>query len=332
MDNTQPSPTVVDLFCGCGGFSHGFLNAGFSVVTAVDIWDKAIESYRKNHPSIADVFCKDITSLETSELSIKSCDVVAGGPPCQGFSVAGKRQLGDPRNDLFRQFLRFIEFLKPKFTVMENVVGILSMKAHDGTLVMNSILKGYDEAGYHVTYQVLNAADYGVPQKRRRVIFIGVRKDLVDKLEQGVSLFPDKTCHLHVPVSSVLTPRDQVDKKYFLSEKALLGIATKKQRMKEKNYGFGAQFLDLTRPCYTIPARYWRDGYDALVRYSETDVRRLTEKELALVQTFPKEYHFHGNKRQVIEQIGNAVPPLLAFHIAKHLRSILSIVDVDVDR
>lgn len=127
------------------------------------------------------------------------------------------------------------------------------------------------------------------------------------------------TANNHIAVKTILEKRSVVDKKYFLTEKAINGINEKKKKMIARKHGFGAQYLDPDRPSYTIPARYWKDGYDALVWYSDNDIRRLTESELKKIQTFPNDFIFTGTKKDVIIQIGNAVASNFAMEIGKYL-------------
>lgn len=314
------SPLILDLFCGCGGMSTGFVQAGYKVVAALDIWDKATETYSANHQNGTCVLTGDITNINATDLiDGETIDVVVGGPPCQGFSMAGRRDNKDPRNSLFVQFIRIVDTVRPKFVLMENVPGILSMKTDDGTFVKDIILDEYKRIGYNVTYTVLNAADYGVPQSRKRVFFFGHRVD-----EKGTLLeltYPSATTtNNQVPVSSILLPRSEIPTSAFLSERALAGIQRKKEASRAKGNGFGAQIMDLSKPSYTITARYWKDGYDALVKYDDEAVRRLLPTELARIQSFPADYDFKGTKKDIIMQIGNAVPCGLAYHIAKHIR------------
>jgi DNA (cytosine-5)-methyltransferase 1 len=317
---TTKVPKVLDLFCGCGGMSTGFCQAGFDIVAATDIWEKATDTYQANHSGTR-VVIGDVQIIQYDDLvnDGEKIDVIVGGPPCQGFSLAGKRDQKDPRNSLFIEFIRIVNQVRPKIVVMENVPGILTMKTEQGEKVKDIIVSKYTEIGYEVSIQVLNAADYGVPQARKRVFFLG--REINSKM---VPTFPEPT-HVgnHVPVSTVLLPRDKVDSKTFLSQKALDGIARKIQASRAKGHGFGAQFMDLGKPSFTIPARYWKDGYDALVKYDDGAVRRMVPEELALVQSFPKDYVFKGSKKDRIMQIGNAVPCLLAQCIAQHLKETL---------
>lgn len=172
---------VIDLFAGCGGLSLGFEMAGFEIPLAIEKDEWASETYKKNHPSTK-VLTKDITEITDLENLIEEenlpIDGIIGGPPCQGFSLSGNRDKNDPRNSLFMEFVRFVKFFEPKFFVMENVTGILSMKTKNNQSVKELILSEYDNAGYNVKICKLNAAEYGVPQSRLRIVFIGIRKDI----------------------------------------------------------------------------------------------------------------------------------------------------------
>ncbi|HVY01175.1 MAG TPA: DNA cytosine methyltransferase [Candidatus Nanoarchaeia archaeon] len=311
----ERKPTVVDLFCGAGGLSTGFKMAGFDVLLGVDHIPVFCQTFEKNdHKSI----CKDITKVSVDEIKEaignKEVDIVAGGPPCQGFSMAGRRDTKDPRNSLFMEFVRIVNGLKPKFFVMENVPGILTMKTANGELVHKIILAEFKKIGYEVEYRKLHAAEYGVPQKRKRVVFIGTKTNKQIK-------FPEPThTNSYVPVSSVLIPKDKVDKKFFHTPKMIDGFNRRKKINAENGKGFGAQYLKLNEPSYTISARYWKDGADALVKYAEDEVRMLTPEEAAAIQTFPIDYKWVGSKKEIYMQIGNAVPCLLAKAVAEEIK------------
>jgi DNA (cytosine-5)-methyltransferase 1 len=311
---------VLDLFCGCGGMTEG-LKETLNVVCGIDIWDKAIDSYKKNHTHLS--FCKDLTKFPPRELEKiinTKIDIIVGGPPCQGFSMAGKRDKNDPRNSLFMEFYNYITYFNPKAFIMENVMGILSMKIKNNEKAIDIIMNKLTE-NYNCCINKLYASDFGVPQNRRRVIIIGIRKDL-DIIPTEIELIiKDQT--MRIPVSQVLENKNVIDKKYYLSEKAIDGIKKKKERMIQKKNGFGAQFLDLNKPSYTIPARYWKDGYDALVKYSDKEIRRLTIKELKRIQSFPDNYKLIGNNKEQIMQIGNAVACKLAYHLGNYINNIL---------
>jgi len=314
---------AIDLFCGCGGMSKGLTDAGIDVVAGIDVWDKAVLSYNSNFQH--NVICKDLTKYTPAEFAAEfnitpeDIELISGGPPCQGFSMAGKRDKNDPRNSLFMEYVKYLNYFKPKAFIMENVMGILSMKKANGEKAIETIMEMLNK-DYNTVINKLYASDFGVPQNRRRVIIIGLRKSL------GIhphEVEPVNTKENRPSVGGVLQPKNDVAKSYYLSERALDGIRKKKERMEAKKHGFGAQYLKLDKPSYTIPARYWKDGYDALVKYSDVEIRRLTVLELKRIQSFPDDYILTGGKKDQIKQIGNAVACRFAFHLGKYIIDIL---------
>ena len=197
---------VLDLFCGCGGLSLGFEMAGFDVKLAIDNWEDALVTYRKNHKGTktlnADLLNLNPQDVE-QEYNIHDIDVIIGGPPCQGFSVAGKRIIDDDRNKLYKSFVRFVKHFHPKAFVMENVPNILSI---GGGAVRDAVLNDFTELGYTVTYKVLMASDYGVPQNRRRAIFVGL-------LNGETFAFPEKNIEKPVTTFEALSdlPEDSIE-------------------------------------------------------------------------------------------------------------------------
>jgi len=317
---TTNTLNVIDLFCGCGGMSKGLTDAGLNVIAGIDIWDKAVESYNKNYEHKA--YCEDLTKLPPEKFNElynkenKNIDILVGGPPCQSFSIAGKRDKNDPRNALFMEYVKYLDYFKPKAFIMENVIGMLSKKTANGEKVIDIIMEQLNR-DYNCIINKLYASDFEVPQNRRRTIIIGIRKDLNILPKEPEPVI--KTTQDRIPVKSILMPREEVDKKYYLSEKALAGIANKKTVNKEKGFGFGAQMLDFDKPSYTIPARYWKDGYDALVKYNETEIRRLTITEMKRIQSFPDNYIIDGSNKDIIMQIGNAVACKFAYYLGKYI-------------
>lgn len=319
---------VLDLFCGCGGMSKGLTAAGLNVIAGIDIWDKAINSYGKNYNHLA--ICKDLTKFPPEEFNKLYniddnphwIDILVGGPPCQGFSLAGKRDKKDPRNSLFMEYVKYLNYFNPRAFIMENVIGILSMKTSDKKKVIDIILSELTKSGggYNIIVCKLYACDFEVPQLRRRTIIIGVRKDL--KI-QPTEPTPILTKNNRLPVRTILMPREKISASYYLSEKAIKGIIKKKERSKKNGKGFGAQFLKMDKPSYTIPARYWKDGYDALVKYDDGKIRRLTILELKRIQSFPDDYVIEGSKKEIIMQIGNAVACKFSYHLGRYLINIL---------
>ena len=166
---------LLDLFCGAGGLSYGFEKAGFEVVKAIDIDPHAVNTYNINRKhAVAEV--KDISKLDEESIEkLGIIDGVIGGPPCQGFSTAGQRIIDDERNKLYREYFRVLEKANPKFFVIENVTGILNFCKG---LVKDDIVKRANDLGYSISYKILDASEYGVPQIRKRVIFVGIKKEL----------------------------------------------------------------------------------------------------------------------------------------------------------
>jgi DNA (cytosine-5)-methyltransferase 1 len=308
--------TVLDLFCGCGGMSKGLVDAGLNVIAGIDIWSAAINSYKKNFHHAA--ICTDITKFtpeQFNEIYNKKIDLLVGGPPCQGFSIAGKRDKLDPRNSLFMEYVKYLNYFSPKAFIMENVIGILSMKTANNESVIDIILQQLS-INYNCVICKLYASDFQVPQNRRRMIIIGIRQDL------NIIPYEPDIVSARIPVKTILLPKNYIDEHHpqtYLSEKALQGIKNKKEKSIKNKTGFGAQYLDLEKPSYTIPARYWKDGYDALVRYNDTEIRRLTILELRRIQTFPDEFIIEGSKKDIIIQIGNAVACRFAYHLGLHI-------------
>lgn len=335
-------PLIVDLFSGAGGMSTGFEMAGFKVALGVELIPKFSETFAANHKS-AVAICGDITKVSNDEISKKlknkKIDVVVGGPPCQGFSRAGRRDQKDPRNSLFMEFIRVVDLLKPSYFVMENVPGILTMKNAKGEQVIEIIKNEFTKIGYYVEWKKLLASDYGVPQNRRRVIFLGTPFDenknpmLPINYPKITHTKPEKLKFVtldvglpklqpHVGVGEILEGEDTVDSSYFHTEAMVEGFKRRKAANMAAGKGFGWQILDPEKPSYTLSARYWKDGSDAIVKHGNR-YRMLTLKEAAAIQSFPPEYEFCGSKRDVYTQIGNAVPCLLARAIAKEIYHII---------
>ena len=317
---------VLDLFCGCGGMSKGLNDAGFNIVAGIDIWDIAIKSYQKNFNHLA--ICSDLKDLSPELFNEKynqrklKIDLIVGGPPCQGMSIAGKRDINDPRNTLFMEYVKYLDYFKPKAFIMENVIGLLSMKTVNSEKVIDIIMNNLNR-NYNCIICKIYASDFKVPQNRRRVIIIGINKEL--------NIIPDEpkpkvTINKRIPVKNILLKKEEVNSSYFLSNRAIEGINRKKEKSKNEGKGFGAQFLNLDKPSYTIPARYWKDGYDALVKYNDNEIRRLTILELKRIQSFPDDYIIEGSKKDIIMQIGNAVACKLAYYLGKHIKKLIKIL------
>jgi DNA (cytosine-5)-methyltransferase 1 len=306
---------VISLFAGCGGLDLGFIKAGFNVVWAND-WDKeACESYRLNindhivHDSIYNIIPDDVPYG----------DILIGGFPCLGFTVAkGKdRSLDSEYNQLFQEYARILDAKGPKYFVVENVAGIKSGKEFND-FFHNVILKTFEDSGigYKVKYKTLVSSSFGVPQNRKRVIIFGTRIDINKEPE-----FPD------VAVEDLVTLKHAIyDLPLDYDEKVLNHTGTK-HRVKINNY-VGNRQLDWDKPSPTITGRGSRSG-GAVIHPHPNRHRRLTVRECARIQSFPDNFEFVGSNGACFAQIGNAVPPIMAFFIASQFRVLFNKAKVD---
>lgn len=300
---------VVSLFSGAGGLDLGFIQAGHDVIWANDIDQDAAQTYREN---IGDhIWVGDVTKLDTS--LIPDCDIVIGGFPCQGFSIANMgRNILDERNQLYKEFLRVVSDKQPKIFVAENVKGILSLAKG---AVIEAIVEDFESAGYRVQYKLVNAADYGVPQTRQRVFIVGVRKDLDFNYEYPLpthSRNPKDGLLPWVTVSEAIgsfpdpdTPNDIPNHTYSHYKVAVRNFT-------------GHRATNPDKPSPTILARgNGGGGVCAIPHYN--GLRRMTIRESASVQTFPDDFHFCGRMNSCYRQVGNAVPVRLARAIASKI-------------
>lgn len=333
--------TAVSLFAGAGGLDLGFEKAGFDVVWANEINSDAVSTYRDNIST--HIHEGDIQTVPSN--AIPDCDVVIGGPPCQGFSVAGKMDPNDPRSSLLWEFVRVVGDKKPLAFVMENVkaLGVIDRWADVRAL----LLSRFETLGYDVSFRVLDASKFGVPQLRERVIFIGTRQG------DAESLFP-------TPREKIISVREALQAIPPYGEpgnhslcRAII-VPAKRPVMRPSPYagmlfnGLGRP-INLDKPAPTLPASMggnktpiidqhsletgepqWVVGYHAHLKGGgepfasvPSRLRRLTVEECALIQSFPIGYRFAGKQSSRFHQIGNAVPPLLAFAIAEKLYSSL---------
>lgn len=365
---------VLDLFSGAGGFSEGFKEVGFNIVAAVEFDSKIAETYLYNNPETF-VFNEDITQLDTESIrkvfkqKNVNCDVIIGGPPCQGFSMAGNRirnkqkLIEDPRNQLFKEYYRIVRDFNPKVFVFENVEGILNFS--EGRF-KEAIFDLFGELGYRVSARILNAADYGVPQLRKRAIFIGNRIGLNSDL-----FFPQptNTPETYVSVWDAISDlpslgsgegfeETTLDSKVQSNYQKLMRNANgklfnhvasvhqmttiKKMRMikpgmtqkdlpeeyQTRSVHSGAYGrMEKEHPAYTITTRLNTPSVGRII-HPEQD-RTITPREAARLQSFKDNYRFLGDVTSIGKQIGNAVPPLMSQAIAKRVDEILTSKDIN---
>lgn len=336
---------VLDLFCGCGGMSLGFEKAGYDVVLGIDIWKDALETYKYNHQS-SKVLQADMSTLTGEDVEslirTSNVDVIIGGPPCQGFSVAGKRIVDDERNRLYKGFVRMVQYFKPKAFVMENVPNILSI---GGGMVRESIIKDFTELGYTVSVQVVLASDYGVPQNRRRAVFVGLlngstfdfpahsvttkvtsKEALSDLPEYSIAEGGD---YVSQPQSAYQRLMRENSDKVFNHDITIHNDKTKeiiamvpdggnykdlpKDLQDTRKVHIAWTRLNSKKPSITIDT-----GHRHHFHYKWNRVP--TVRESARIQSFPDDFVFMCSKTSQYKQVGNAVPPILARAIAEQLK------------
>jgi DNA (cytosine-5)-methyltransferase 1 len=310
--------TLVSLFSGAGGLDLGFINAGFDVVWANDNFRDAVETYRRNIGE--HIVCSPIESIPS--LEIPNADGVIGGFPCQGFSIANRtRRVDDTRNGMYLEFVRIINDKNPAFFIAENVKGILTL---GGGAVFDKVKSDFEsagQAGYRIKAQLLNAADYGVPQRRQRVILFGIRKDI--KVESAA--FPPVPTHARPgdlmisqhPWVSIGTALEHVPEPE--SNHDLLNHSGTKYKLRFNGH-LGHRMVDPDMPAPTITARGDERGGVVIIHHP-SNIRRLTVREAAIVQSFPMDYEFVGSNTSAYRQIANAVPPKFAEAIAVSVRN-----------
>lgn len=302
---------VVSLFSGAGGLDYGFIMAGHNILWANDLYEDAVKTYRKNIGN--HIVCKDISLIDTN--NIPNCDIVIGGFPCQGFSVANtKRHIKDTRNTLYKQLIRVIHAKRPTFFLAENVKGILSLGKGE---VIKEIISDFQSIGYKVKYKLLNAADYGVPQTRMRVIIVGVREDIdfdYQYPEPTNSQYGSLTTAQWVSVGEIMDEIPDPDLPNNLPNHQY-----SKYKLGFNGY-IGHRPLDPSKPAPTVTGR-GDDKGGVVILPHPNGLRRMSGRELAAVQSFPLNYEFCGSLSSVYRQIGNAVPPLLSYAVAKEFNS-----------
>jgi DNA (cytosine-5)-methyltransferase 1 len=316
---------VVSLFAGCGGADCGMLG-GFSfngddyarlpyeVVYALDIDPKALETHKLNF-KCKDIICNDIREVGAD--SIPDHDVLVGGFPCQSFSTVNPtKDPFDERANLYKEMVRIVKAKQPKVFIAENVKGFMTL--HKGA-ILKKVKETFEDAGYTISKELINAAEYGVPQRRERVIMVGVRNDIKKDF-----IFPEPVTANNPVALSVAIPELAIsDKKYYFSEKAVRGMKNAKNNMKR---GL-AQNLD--EPCLTVTSHLAKVSLNSrdpvlLVDPEKELYRRFTPREAARIQSFPDTFMFAGSEQDAYRQIGNAIAPVMFWHIAKSVSDMLS--------
>lgn len=352
------SLSFIDLFCGCGGLSEGFQLAGFKCIGGIDFNQQAINTFNRNFPEAKGI-CADLLKMRTEDIikefgDLHDVDVIIGGPPCQGFSAANryKSEGDDPRNKLFFEFVKFVDLAKPKAILIENVRGIVT---NNNGYAKDRIYEIFESRGYKVSHQVLNASDYGVPQRRLRNFFVMLKDekfdfDLVKKtthkvtvkeaigelygmesLGEGVKTItslpsnnyerylrtPDGRLYNH----DIRYPADSVQHRIsFVPQGGNWQNVPKELWPSDRDNRHSSAYkrLEENNQSVTIDTGNNHSNY-----FHPLYNRIPTVREAARLQSFPDSFVFEGNRSEQYRQVGNAVPPLLAKAIAENLKGVL---------
>jgi DNA (cytosine-5)-methyltransferase 1 len=365
---------VLDLFSGCGGMINGILKSNVSVVVSNEYWEPAHNTNKLNHTETEHIL-GDITDKKIKDLIIKrskklGVNVITGGPPCQAYSNAGKKDQFDKRGQLYNDYMDVVEKIKPKICIMENVKGLLSMKhlkncitdeeevilkdyidiekkwsdCKDKDLkkkflkeknkkkkvmqdncneyVTDKIHKKFSNLGYISEHRVLNSADYGCPQKRERVIFIAVRLKNNILYPKPTHSSTDKLLKKWVTVREAIDDLKDVPNNKKFSHIRSIHSEDMQERMRNTKYEHSAQpkYKEAYFKCHPDkPSLTVKENHGAVFVHYEKN-RCMTARELARLQTFPDDFIFTGSKKDILIQIGNAVPCLLGKHIGKAIQ------------
>jgi len=342
--------TAIDLFSGCGGLSFGFESSGIHTGLAIDNWPDALKTFSRNHPkSRTEHFDLGAKNLKPVMNSLTDSQIVFGGPPCQGFSISGKRDPNDPRNLLYRGFFEVVAEVRPRVFVMENVPNLASM---DGGRLIQEIENDFESLGYSLNRKILLASDFGVPQNRRRLILVGTLSERTFEFPQGTSLLPEQkvTCRealSDLPEFSLeegsmyqTEPESNYQKLMRVSSNGIFNHTItehSEQTIRIINLvPDGGNYKDLplelqstrkvniawTRYSSKKPSLTIDTGHRHHFHYSFNRIP--TVRESARLQSFPDSFIFEGSKTSQYKQVGNAVPPLMAKALGDSIRQYLN--------
>uniref|UniRef100_A0A6C0H414 DNA (cytosine-5-)-methyltransferase n=1 Tax=viral metagenome TaxID=1070528 RepID=A0A6C0H414_9ZZZZ len=359
---------AISLFSGMGGDTLGMINAGVKVEAFCEFSHAAIQSHMLNFPEskLIEDLCHKKTQDQTNITLIQDAlfekykntiDIIFAGHPCQGFSNGGKKLPDDPRNTLFREFARVVRLISPKYIIGENVDGLLTRKTTDGQLFMTIIIKEFETLGYTISYKVINVLDYGIPQLRKRLVYVGLRNDLNKiynfpkplntktnlpnlanivkfNMTGAIKILPNDFDMTSIPQENILTDlnndEDEVPETIhpYLYLKAKTHNAEYKGKVFKNLLSYGkrdspihAEIINIFKPCKTIICSYDHQPRLFVPLKNERGyfIRCLVPEELKQIQGFPSTFQIYGNKKEQVKQIGNAVPPPLITQIVKEL-------------
>lgn len=333
---------IIDLFCGIGGLSLGFEQAGFEVVSAIDMWDDAIKTFNHNRK---EKVAKTISVEEYNDVELPAIAAsnritgIIGGPPCQGFSTVGRRDIDDARNKLYLEFYKAVKIAHPDFFVIENVKGMLTL--NKGAFVRDIIERfGPDGLGYSISYKLLNAADYGIPQNRYRVFYVGIKgKEFVFpepygyrlSAKDGISdLLGSDNTHYGSEPQNDFQREMRGDQKHPINQDytehseqtvRIISMIPDGGNIKSlppeywqvRKYNKAFERMSSERPSNTIDT-----GHRNYFHYAEPRIP--TVRESARIQSFPDSFEILGTRGSQYKQVGNAVPPVLARIIAEEIK------------
>lgn len=316
---------VASLFCGCGGTDVGLLgnfdflgkhyaSNNMEIVYANDIDDNACRIFEENFGIKPDN--RDIRQINSNELP--DFDILTGGFPCQSFSIIAQnpKRLGvkDDRGKLFFEMCRILRDKQPKCFIAENVKGLLT--ANQKT-AFPLIMEEFKNSGYDVKHMVLNSANYGVPQKRERVIIVGFRKDLKIDFTFPNQVITDED--LFEPLKKVI--ENTVDEKYYFSDRAVEGMMKKREKMNK------GRAQDIEKPCNTVGAHLAKVSLNSTdpVLMLENRYRRFTPREVARIQSFPEKFELVGSESAQYRALGNAIPPVMIWYVANTVKNFLTV-------
>ncbi len=371
---SSPSvPKIIDLFCGAGGMSEGFVNAGFAVAVAVDHDQDACQTFAANIP--AKIVHTDISTITDPEallenLPVNSIDVVVGGPPCQGFSTVGRARIRSldkenqhillAKNELYRQFFRFVEAFRPTFFIMENVPTLIKF---DEEAYMKGIQQECDRLKYDWTYRVIDAADHGVPQTRRRLFIIGSRigqlfrwpraisegkpVSLQDAIGDLPAVLPpsEEECLTYLPDKPLSVYQQFMRSRVDPTSKTIIYDHVVRPVREDDIYIFthmnpGDRYIDIDPRYQRYNTKTFKDKYYMLkpdapsvtitahlskdgyryIHWDKEQHRTISVREAARIQSFGDHFRFCGSRSSRFRQIGNAVSPLMAERLAEQVR------------
>lgn len=356
IDNNKMN--VIDFFSGCGGLSYGFVQAGFNVIIGIDNNKTALKTFEKNHPNskglCLDLFDKNFITELNKEVNGRQIDIIVGGPPCQGFSLTGTRDSKDKRNELFRSMFVAIDEYNPKVVVIENVPGLKNLY---GGYYYNAICEEFNLRNYHVVAKVLYAPEYGVPQIRKRLVFIATRSDL-EAISHPLPVItnPDNFVTTKEAISDLPALLNEEENEFY--EYNNDNLSDYQRLMREGSSGIynhipthhtdmvknviamvpdGGNYKDLpegiggsrkfneawTRYSSNKPSKTIDTGHRNHFHYKYNRIP--TVRENARLQSFPDKFIILGNKTEQYRQVGNAVPPILGYHIAEAIKKQIKI-------